>query len=118
MDWSRVRHFTRDEFGYAPDVEPDPTLVQMLNDARAMAGVPFVITSGIRTEDHNAEVGGSETSSHLTGHAVDISVETSNWRFLIVDALRECGARRIGIADDFIHVDTDEGKPQDVLWVY
>ena len=115
MAW---RYFDREEFGYADGVEPDPTLVQLLDDARGMAGVPFVITSGIRSEDRNREVGGVETSSHLTGHAVDIAAESSRERFLILDALLQCGARRIGIGDTFIHVDTDESKPQEVAWVY
>ena len=118
MDWSKVRHFSRDEFGYAGNVEPDETLVQLLDEARSMAGVPFVLTSGIRGEDRNREVGGVEKSAHTTGHAADISAESSRERFLIVDALLQCGGSRIGIGSDFVHVDTDESKPQEVIWLY
>lgn len=117
-DWQRVRNFTRAEFGFHGDIEPDPNMVRILDDAREIAGVPFVITSGIRSPERNAEVGGVETSSHLTGKAVDIRAPSSRHRFLIVQALIECGANRIGVGNGFIHFDTDRGKPADVMWTY
>lgn len=118
MDWRKIRHFRREEFGYSGDVEPDPTLVQLLDDARAMAAIPFTISSGIRSEERNREVGGVETSAHLTGKAVDIAAESSRERFLIIDALLQCGANRLGVGSDFVHVDTDESKAQEMFWIY
>ena len=35
------------------------------------------INSGFRCQAHNEEEGGSDTSSHTTGHAIDISTENS-----------------------------------------
>ena len=69
MNWEYIEHFTRDEFGHADGVEPDWDLVMRLDQARAIAEIPFVITSGIRSDEHNAMVGGSPSSSHLTGNA-------------------------------------------------
>ena len=46
-------------------VNMDTQFLDMINDARQYANVPFVITSGYRTKDHNKKVGGSTTSSHL-----------------------------------------------------
>ena len=119
MDWSTVRHFTRAEFKQGnPGVEPDPELVRMLDEARRIAGVPFVIESGLRTTERNAQVGGANESAHLTGHAVDIRCPTGRHRFLIVQAALEVGFRRIGVANSFIHLDNAPHLPQDVIWTY
>lgn len=118
MDWAQVEHFERDEFGRADGVEPDWDLVMRLDQARAIAGIPFVITSGVRSDEHNAQVGGSPSSSHLTGHAVDLRCESSRHRSLMVDALLEAGFSRIGLGPDFIHVDNDRSKPHQVMWLY
>jgi len=118
IDWSRIRWFERWEFGENGDIQPDPNLLRKLDAARGLAGVPFVINSGIRSEARNAEVGGVDTSAHLTGHAVDIRCTTSRERFLIVSALRTVGFQRIGIGRTFVHCDTDPGKDQDVIWLY
>ena len=39
-------------------------------------------------------------------------------RFLVLDALLAVGFNRIGIADTFIHVDSDLDKSQNVIWTY
>ena len=91
---------------------------QDIDDARHIAEVPFVVTSGYRCKKHNQKVGGSETSSHLKGIAADIEAENSRDKFKIVEALMAVGFKRIGIGEDFIHVDKDEDKAQSVLWTY
>lgn len=117
IDWSQVKHFTRAEFG--PDhIEPDPMMVSMLDQARRMAGIPFVINSGIRTPERNAAVGGAPTSAHLTGHAVDIRCTDSRSRYLIVKSCMRAGFSRIGIASGFVHVDNDPDKEGMVIWTY
>ena len=117
-----MRYFTLDEFD-SPDLpgsgaQMQPEFLAKLDEARHIAGVPFRINSGVRTEYWNRRVGGSENSSHLTGWAADISATTSNRRYLVLSALIRVGFRRIGIADTFIHVDGDESKPQNVTWLY
>ena len=95
-----------------------PDFREKLNKAREKAGIPFVLTSAFRCENYNREVGGSETSSHLAGLAVDIKC-TDGWsRFKILSALLEVGFCRIGIGKTFIHVDDDLTKPQGVVWDY
>lgn len=47
-------------------------LVDMLDLARGIAGIPFVINSGYRSVEKNDEVGGVEGSSHIKGFAADI----------------------------------------------
>ena len=90
----------------------------MLDTARELAGVPFIINSACRCSEHNAKVGGSATSSHLKGIAVDIKAIGSRDRYLIYKGLLEAGFKRIGVANSFIHADNDTTKSQDVMWLY
>ncbi len=94
------------------------TFLVQLDYARELAGVSFKVNSGWRCTAHNEEIGGSETSSHLKGVAADIAVTSSGSRHAILDALISAGFKRIGIAKSFIHVDSDNDKPGDVVWVY
>lgn len=52
----------------------DETLTVVLQCIREHFGKPVTITSGYRTPEHNAEVGGSKSSQHLLGRAADIRV--------------------------------------------
>lgn len=42
---------------------------------RFMGDTPILITGGYRTPERNAQVGGSPTSDHTTGSAVDFAVQ-------------------------------------------
>jgi len=99
------------------DMEFD--LIQRIDNARYLAGVPFILNSSIRCAVHNKELKhSSPTSSHLTGKAVDIACSFSGQRFRIIQGLLKAGFTRIGIAEDFIHADIDKNKSQEVIWVY
>lgn len=116
-----MQHFTSKEFD-SPDLTGSGERMQweflaMLEDARSFAETPFKINSGYRTKEHNKKVGGSKTSSHLEGVAVDISCNDSVSRLNILTGLVEAGFTRIGIAKTFIHVDLDIDKP-DAIWLY
>ena len=88
----------------------DLGFLHKLDEARMLADTPFRITSGYRTTEHNAKVGGRVGSSHLKGCAVDIAVNNSAQRSAIIQGLVKAGFTRIGIAKTFIHADTDENK--------
>ena len=88
-----------------------------LDEAREYANIPFIINSAYRGPEHPLSIK-NPTSSHIKGLAVDISVKDSRTRFLILDALLAVGFNRIGIADTFIHVDSDIDKSQNVIWTY
>ena len=117
-----MRYFTLDEFDSPDEVgsgsNMQPSTLEMLDNARDIAGIPFKINSGFRTKSHNAYVGGKENSSHLYGYAIDISVTSSAQRATVLNALIKAGFRRIGIAKTFLHADNDPEKSQDVFWVY
>lgn len=90
----------------------------MLNKAREILGEPIVLTSAYRCPYWNEHEGGSPTSSHLTGHAVDIKCSDAAYRFKLIASLMEAGFNRIGIAGSFIHVDIDPNKNENRVWTY
>jgi uncharacterized protein YcbK (DUF882 family) len=96
----------------------DEGLLKRIDNARHAAAVPFTITSAVRCDHHNELVGGSDTSSHLSGLAVDIAATNSANRMKIIYGLMAAGFNRIGIAGDFIHVDVDHSKSSGVMWLY
>ena len=53
----------------------DEALTVVLQCIREHFGKAVTITSGYRTPEHNAEVGGSKSSQHLLGRAADIRVQ-------------------------------------------
>ena len=52
----------------------DESLVVVLQCIREHFKKPVTITSGYRTAEHNAAVGGAKSSQHLLGRAADIQV--------------------------------------------
>jgi len=78
----------------------------------------IIINSAYRCEKHNKEAGGKETSSHIKGLAADIKCDDSSYRFLLISALIKAGFKRVGIGKNFIHVDLDTDKPQNLMWAY
>ena len=116
------KYFTYEEFD-SPDVQGSgqmmsEDLILILESVRNELGKPVVITSGYRTEAHNEKVGGKPNSSHLKGLAVDIACNASRDRFNLVNLFIKHDINRIGIAKNFIHVDIDGDKDQDVMWTY
>jgi uncharacterized protein YcbK (DUF882 family) len=100
----------------------NPDTLRRLEIARTYADTPMKVNSGFRCPEHNLElvrVGkGEPNSAHLNGRAVDIAVHNSRERYLFLEAFIEAGFVRIGIGKTFIHVDDDETKPQNCVWVY
>lgn len=116
-----LRHFSIEEFD-SPDlpnsgINMDGDFLKMLDTARDTAGVPFKITSGYRSKEHNERVGGVPNSSHLKGYAADIACVAGRDRFIIIDSLIKAGFSRIGVANTFIHVDNDPDKASSI-WTY
>ena len=95
----------------------DPELVELLNQARGLAGVPFVITSGRRSEESNQNAVGVKDSAHLKGLAVDLRARESLNRFKILRGLICAGFERIGLYDGHIHADIDTDKIAPVCWL-
>ena len=117
--WNTIKYFKKDEFDCKCGCGlnyVDKNSVSRLDTARILAGVPFVLNSACRCIAHNKKVKGSETSSHLKGFAFDIAVDNTSHRFIILTSLLKVGFKRIGIYKNFIHVDGDLTKSQNVIW--
>ncbi len=99
-------------------INMDVGFLNKLAAARKAAAIGFKITSGYRTPKHNEKVGGVPSSSHTKGHAVDIYAPTSRQKFIIINSLLQARFNRIGIAKNFIPVDDDPSKAEDVIWTY
>ena len=126
-----LKYFKLSEFD-SPDLEGSGsnmnyTFLEKLDQARGLAGIPFKITSGFRTEAYQDDLtrrgyktAKKGTSPHLKGLAADISVKDSRQRYIVINSLLLAGFTRLGIGDNFIHVDlsTYEGHRQNVIWKY
>jgi hypothetical protein len=65
-------------------------LVQcVLDPLREHLGKPVRVTSGYRSPEVNSRIGGSKTSAHMTGEAVDVKVDGLDAHG-VVEALRLC----------------------------
>jgi len=119
--WKKIKHFKKDEFacncGCGLNII-DKDFVKKLDLARSYARLPFSINSGCRCKKHNRskKVKGRVNSSHLYGLGVDIECLSSRDRSRILVSLLGAGFVRIGIYKNFIHVDNDLDKPQNVIW--
>jgi uncharacterized protein YcbK (DUF882 family) len=93
----------------------DELFLAKLNAARAMAGFPFIITSGYRCIKHNADVG-STSANHTSGKAADIKCIYSGERYIMVQTMFYAGMLGIGISKGFIHCDINRSLKS--LWTY
>ena len=119
--FKKLRYFKKKEFD-SPDVLNsgilmDHNFLKKLDQARSIAGMPFIISSGFRTVMHNKSVGGVANSSHIKGLAADVKYRNSNELMLIVKSLILAGFTRIKIYKNHVHVDLDTDKIQNWLGV-
>lgn len=81
--WEDIQYFERDEFkckcggkycnGFP--VEPSEKLVRLAEKVRKHFNAPAIVSSGVRCETHNANVGGVSGSRHKYGTAMDFRVQ-------------------------------------------
>jgi len=116
-----MMHFDISEFDSPNEIGSGSKMMlhvlYMLDHARAVSAIPYKINSGYRTKEHNAKVGGSPTSSHMNGSAVDIHCTDSASREKIIYGLIMAGFQRFGIAKTFIHADVSPFKSP-AIWLY
>lgn len=112
--WEHIQYWTREEFrchcggkycnGFP--AEPDRTLVELVDDLRADAGRPAHASSGLRCTVWNKIQGGVSNSRHLSGKALDFSVEGLSGSQLLPLAQKDPRTRYAYIIDGgWIHVD-------------
>ena len=124
-----TKNFSKGEIAcpLSGDSRISPRLMEKMQQVRDILGRGVILTSGVRSVQHNKNVGGVDGSAHVPRdledgegevcHAVDIRCSSSRDRY---EMLPLCFSRfnRIGIGRDFIHVDTDSTKPSNVAFHY
>ena len=97
-----------------------PELISILQALEEHIGFEVTITSGQRTQGHNAEVGGVTGSEHTYNPAegVDILCKQGVTRYKMLKWLFQHDIRRIGVGKDFLHIGIAEDKPTFVAWTY
>ena len=85
-------------------------LAGSLQELRDFVGVPIKINSAYRSLEHNASIGGTNSSQHLFAKAADIVVEgktpaqvATMIKLLILEGKMKQGG--IGVYDNFTHYD-------------
>lgn len=109
---AKYKYFTDEEVLGLKD-----ELALKLDQMRFHAGIPIIITCGIRTPDGNNQIGGVHDSAHLTGEAADIHCADSHSRLKLISSAIMVGFVRIGDETHHIHVDISKTLPQNVMWV-
>lgn len=82
VNWNEVKYFGKAEFkcncgGKYCDgfpAEMHPALVRVADRVRERFGAAALVSSGVRCEQHNANVGGVPNSRHLYGKAMDFRI--------------------------------------------
>lgn len=97
--------------------EMDADFTDKLLIAQKMLGEKFRINCGYRSKEWDLSKGRNGLSSHCKGLAVDIHTPNHLYRLWLLVALLFAGFDRIGIAENFIHVDMDSEKVPS-LWLY
>ena len=112
-----TKHFSRSEFACKDGCGSDiinPDLVAKLEALRLLLGEPLVISSGCRCAARNQKEGGRSDSAHLRGYAADIACKNSRQRWNIVSNAVHL-FKRVHLGRKYVHVDVDEGLPQNVM---
>lgn len=112
--WDGIKYFKRSEFAckcggkYCDGfpVEPKKLLVQTADKVRAHFGAPATVSSGVRCEQHNANVGGVSGSRHKLGKAMDFSIKGVSGKELLAYAQAQPEIRYAYLIEgDWVHMD-------------
>jgi uncharacterized Zn-binding protein involved in type VI secretion len=97
------------------DSRVKPEVVQGLEGISQQVGYQLQVTSGYRSPEYNANVGGAKRSQHMEGNATDIVQTglTEQQRKDFIQAAIDNGFTAIGIYNTFTHIDIRGAK---VAW--
>ena len=102
----------------------DENLIDKLNMMRILLGRGMVVTSGARCHEQNLAVGGVDNSAHLPHpdsgqcRAVDLLIRSGEDRYELLELALKVGFTRIGIANNFLHLDVAWDLPAPVIFTY
>ncbi len=114
--WDGIKYFDRDEFrckcgGKHCDgfpAEPEQKLVRLADRVREHFGAPMIVSSGVRCETHNANVGGAAASRHKRGKALDACVRGMPASIVLAYVQAQPEVRyAYAIDSNYVHMDID-----------
>lgn len=114
-----LKYFSLDEFDCQVTGENrmEQEFLEQLDSLRLACGFAFLITSGYRHPlEHPIEAAKVVPGTHSQGIAADIRITSSVQRHCCVKEAMRLGFTGIGVAKDFVHVDTRGTTP--VMWLY
>lgn len=95
----------------------DEDVIHGVQDLRNILGVRLDVNSGCRCIKHNRDIGGSTTSQHLQGLAIDLFSAELNvleiFEAALVVPIFKDGGIGIYFDDKFVHVD---GRERRIRW--
>lgn len=106
----KVKEFAQKDFR-CDKVIVDTELIDVLEDIRAHFNKPVIVTSGYRTPEYNAKIGGVKNSQHTKGTAADIKVSDTPAR-RVQKYLKDKYPNKYGIGSylTFTHIDVRAKK--------
>jgi len=125
VKWDEIIHFKADEF-FHPELLL-PAMAYRLDDLRREFGKPLIVSSSLREEAKNKQVGGVKNSSHLVDPAtgfysgVDLTMAgnriSAGDRHSFVRYALWIGFSSIGLYKKHLHLDIETRLPQEKIWL-
>lgn len=112
--WDEIEYFDRSEFackcgkcgGYPQ--EPKEKLIKVADRVRKHFGKPATVSSGVRCSQHNTNVGGVSNSRHLSGKAMDFSVQGIGGNTLLAYVQKQPEIRYAYVIEgNWVHMDIE-----------
>lgn len=114
--WDGIKYFKKDEFkckcggkycnGFPAEVSMK--LVKIADEVRENFGKPITVSSGVRCEKHNANVGGVANSRHKKGKAMDFRVSGIPASIVLPYVQNKSGIRyAYEIDSNHVHMDVE-----------
>ena len=114
--WDDIKYFKKSEFkckcggkycnGFP--VEPKEKLIKVADRVRAHFGNKMIVSSGVRCEKHNANVGGVSGSRHKLGKAMDFTVSGMSASSVLAYVQKQPEIRyTYAIDSNYVHMDIE-----------
>ena len=113
--WDDIKYFKKDEFkcecgkycnGFP--VEPEEKLIRVADRVREHFGCKIIVSSGVRCEKHNANVGGVPGSRHRFGKAMDFCVVGMSASLVLPYVQKQPEIRyAYAIDSSYVHMDVE-----------
>lgn len=112
--WDEIVYFDKSEFackcrkcGGFP-AEPKEKLIRVADRVRKHFGTAATVSSGVRCQTHNANVGGVSNSRHLEGKAMDFDIAGKTAAQVLAYVQQQPEIRyAYAIDNDYVHMDIE-----------